>query len=63
MEAFEEISDTLEDLNKRIITCTDTASCLIGLVMTTIQLKAKEIHTVKRTSMPTKMAFAGGNGT
>jgi hypothetical protein len=29
LEAFEEIADTVKDLNKRIIACTDTESCLI----------------------------------
>jgi hypothetical protein len=63
MEAFEEVPDTLEEHNKGIITCTDTGSCLIRSDMMTIQLKAEEIHTARRTSTPTKIAFAGGNGT
>jgi hypothetical protein len=31
--------------------------------MARIQWKVKDIHTVSRTSTPTKIAFAGGNGT
>jgi hypothetical protein len=63
LEAFEEIADTIKDLNKRIIACTDTGNCLIDPYLRKIQFQAKELHTSRRTSTPTKIAFAGGNGT
>ena len=64
MEAFEEISDTFEKVDESVITRTDTTSCLIVPNVIRIRLmKVKEINTTKRTSTPTKTAFAGGNGT
>jgi hypothetical protein len=36
LEAFEEIADTVKDLNKSIIACTDTGSCLIDPAMTRV---------------------------
>ena len=62
METFEEIPDTLEEFEKRIITCTDTTSSLIDPGITIIELEIKEIRTRRKTSIPTKIAFAGGNG-
>jgi hypothetical protein len=63
LEAFEEIADAVKDLNERIIACTDTGGCLIDSDMRRISRQVKEIYTWRRTSMPTKTAFAGGNGT
>jgi hypothetical protein len=58
----QEIPDTLEELDESIITCTDTTSSLIDPGITKIGLKVQEIHTARRTSTPTKSAFAGGKG-
>jgi hypothetical protein len=60
---LEEICDTFKEVNERVIALTDSTSCLIDPDMSRIQwLKVKGIYTARRTSTPTKIAFAGGNG-
>jgi hypothetical protein len=47
---------------RAIIAWTDTGSSLNDPDMTMIEFQVKKIHT-SRMSMPTRIAFAGGNGT
>jgi hypothetical protein len=64
LEAFEETSDTFKEVDEGVITFTDARSCLIGRDMGRIELTKdnKEIHTARRTSIPTKTALAGESG-
>jgi hypothetical protein len=61
MKAVDEICDAFKKVDKRVIACTDTNSCLISSKEPTYKRRA--IRTERRTSMPTKITFAGWKGT
>lgn len=61
MEAVDETCDAFKKVDKRVIACIDTNSCLVSSKELTY--KRRVIRTERRTSMPTNITFAGWKGT
>ena len=62
METFKEVSEAFKEFKKCVIARADTIGRL-GLLVCQIDSVSKITRTVKRTSIPTKIRFAGWNGT
>ena len=66
METFEEVADAFEEFRESVIARADTPGRLKLRDIGGTSLDKKtvmETRTVKRTSIPTKISFAGWNGT
>lgn len=62
LESTQEIPDALEDVDKAIIAIPHVLGCLSDTGITVSWLeRATVIHTERRTPIPEKMIFAGGN--
>ena len=63
-ETIEEICYAIEEVYERIITCTDAKGGLIWRdIRRTGMRRGQDMRTVRRISMPMKIAFVGWNGT